>query len=168
MLGMEPRTDRNECLIIEISKHNSDLHFCPLWLPEFLQAPEVSGVILQILHLHPHHGPGWWPVVVIVRVLDGQQVRRKGRVERVGHQDKLERHFLLQLNGDGVCLLQGEIVRLRTNSWYGLDYLEKDSIAPEIISERCELVNSPLQECPGCQLILSLRPSTFCFKYWVY
>ena len=111
MLGLEPRTDRNECLIIEISKHNSDLRslWSP-WLPEFLQAPEVSGVILQILHLHPHHGPGRRPVVVIIRVLDGQQVGREGRVEGVGHQDKLERDFLLQLNGNGVCLLQGELL----------------------------------------------------------
>ena len=72
----------------------------------------MGGVILQILHLHPHHGPGGRPVVVIVRVLDGQEVRREGRVESVGHQDKLEGHFLLQLNGDSVGLLQGEIIRL--------------------------------------------------------
>ena len=81
----------------------------------------MSGVILQILHLNPHHGPGRRPVVVIVRVLDGQQVRGEGGVESVGHQDKLEGHFLLQLNGDGVGLLQGEIIRMsRPGSWVTL------------------------------------------------
>ena len=96
---------------------------CSLLLPEFLQAPEVSGVILQILHLHPHHGPGRRPVVVIIRVLDGQQVGREGRVEGVGHQDKLERDFLLQLNGNGVCLLQGELLdwgRTVDTAWFTL------------------------------------------------
>ena len=168
---MEPRTERNEGLIRERSIQNTTQisTLCSPWLPEFLQAPEVSGVILQILHLNPHHGPGRRPVVVIIRVLDGEQVGGEGRVQGVGHQDKLERDFLLQLNGDGVGLLQGEIIRLRRrNCQDGLDYLEKDCIAPEIISERGELVNSPLQEGPGSQLILSLRPSTFCFKYWVY
>ena len=66
----------------------------------------MSGVILQIFHLHPNYSPGRGAVVVIVGILDGQKVRGKGRVESVGHQDKLERHFLLQLNRDGVGLLE--------------------------------------------------------------
>ena len=78
---------------------------CSLLLPEFLQAPEVSGVILEILNLHPDHGPRRRSVVVVLRVPDGEKVRGEGGVESVGHQDELERYFLLQLHRDGVGLL---------------------------------------------------------------
>ena len=66
----------------------------------------MCGVILEILHLHPDYSPGRGSVVVIVRVLDGKEVWRERRVESVGHQHELERHFLLQLHRDGVGLLQ--------------------------------------------------------------
>ena len=46
-------------------------------------------------------------------------------------------------------------------------YLQEDSIAPEVISERSELVHSPLEQRPGCQFILALCPGAFCFKYGV-
>ena len=75
-------------------------------LPQFLKAPKMCGVILEILHLHPDYSPGRGSVVVIVRVLDGKEVGRERRVESVGHQHELERHFLLQLHRDGVGLLQ--------------------------------------------------------------
>ena len=41
-------------------------------------------------------------------------------------------------------------------------------IAPEIISERSELVNSPLEEGPGRQFILSLTPAALRLEYRVH
>ena len=64
-------------------------------LPKFLKAPEVSGVVLQVLHLDPDDRPGGRPLLLLVRVADGQQVGGEGGVEGLGEEDELERHFLL-------------------------------------------------------------------------
>ena len=66
--------------------------------PEFLQTPEMGGIVLEVLHLHSNHGPWRWTLVVVVRVPDRKQVGGKGRVEGLGQQDKLEGHLLLQLH----------------------------------------------------------------------
>ena len=47
-------------------------------------------------------------------------------------------------------------------------YLEKDSVSPKIVSERCELMHPPLHERPRCQLVLSLSPCALHFKYWIH
>ena len=67
-------------------------------LPELLEAPEVGGVVLEVLHLNANHRPGGRTFVVIVRVPNREQVGREGRVEGFGEEDKLEGHLLLQLH----------------------------------------------------------------------
>ena len=64
-------------------------------LPKFFKAPEVGGVVLQVLHLDPDDRPRWWALLLLVRVADGQQVGGEGGVEGLGEEDELERHLLL-------------------------------------------------------------------------
>ena len=66
----------------------------------------MCRVVLQVLDLDTDHGFGRRSVVIVVRVLDGKEVRREGRVQGVGQQDELERDLLLQLDRDGICLLK--------------------------------------------------------------
>ena len=63
--------------------------------PEFLQTPEMGGIVLEVLHLNSNHGPWRWTLVVVVRVPNREQVGREGRVEGLGQEDKLEGHLLL-------------------------------------------------------------------------
>ena len=67
-------------------------------IPELLKAPEVGGVVLEVLHLNSNHRPGGRTLVVIIRIPNGEQVSREGRVEGLGQEDKLEGHLLLQLH----------------------------------------------------------------------
>ena len=64
-------------------------------LPKFFKAPEVGGVVLQVLHLDPDDRPRWRALLLLVRVADGQQVSGEGGVEGLGQEDELERHLLL-------------------------------------------------------------------------
>ena len=66
----------------------------------------MCSVVLQVLDLDTDHGFGRRSVVIVVRILDGKEVRREGRVQGVGQQDELERDLLLQLDRDGICLLK--------------------------------------------------------------
>ena len=42
--------------------------------------------------------------------------------------------------------------------------LEEDSVAPKVVPEGCELVDPPLGEGPGSQLILPFRPGALRLK----
>ena len=67
-------------------------------VPELLQAPEVGGIVLEVLHLNSDHRPWRRTLVVVIRVPDREQVSREGRVEGLGQEDELESHLLLQLH----------------------------------------------------------------------
>lgn len=67
-------------------------------LLEFLQGPVVRGAVLQVLHLHGHHGAWEWPQVALLLRLRRQQLRRQRRVQGVGEQHKLE----LNLKSSGI------------------------------------------------------------------
>ena len=63
--------------------------------PEFLQTPEMGGIVLEVLHLNSNHRPRRRTFVVVVRVPNREQVGREGGVEGLGQEDKLEGHLLL-------------------------------------------------------------------------
>lgn len=67
-------------------------------IPELLEAPEVGGIVLEVLHLNSDHRPWRRTLVVVIRVPDREQVSREGRVEGLGQEDELESHLLLQLH----------------------------------------------------------------------
>lgn len=60
---------------------------------EFLQGPVVCCPVLEVLHLHGHHGAGEWAAVAALVGLGGQQLRGQGRVQRVRQQHELELHL---------------------------------------------------------------------------
>ena len=67
-------------------------------IPELLEAPEVGGIVLEVLHLNSDHRPWRRTLVVVIRVPNREQVSREGRVEGLGQEDELESHLLLQLH----------------------------------------------------------------------
>ena len=67
-------------------------------IPELLEAPEVGGIVLEVLHLNSDHRPWRRTLVVVIRVTNREQVSREGRVEGLGQEDELESHLLLQLH----------------------------------------------------------------------
>ena len=75
---------------------------------------------------------------------------RQGRVERLGEEDELELDALLELDRDGVGLLQ------------------EDGVAPEVVAQRGELVLPPLGEAEHRQLVLALRPVALRLEYGVH
>ena len=71
----------------------------------------------------------------------GAQTVRKRRIEGLGEKPELEDDSLLQLDRDGVGLLQ------------------EDGVAPKVVAQGCELVTPPLGEAPRRQLVLAVRPA---------
>ena len=74
----------------------------------------------------------------------------QGRVECLCEEDELELDPLLELDRDGVGLL------------------EEDGVAPEVVPERGELVLPPLGEAVRRKLVLALRPVALGLEYGVY
>lgn len=66
---------------------------------KFLQGPVVRGTILQILHLHGHHGAREGPREALLLGVGRQQLGGERRVQRVRQQHELELH--LQRGGEG-------------------------------------------------------------------
>ena len=62
-------------------------------IPEFLEAPEVGGIVLEVLHLNPNHSSWRRTFVVVARVANREKVGREGRVEGLGQDHKPESHL---------------------------------------------------------------------------
>ena len=66
----------------------------------------MCGVVLEVLNLDADNCPGRGPVVIVLRVFDGEQVGGERGVERVGQQHELERDLLLQFNRNCIGFLK--------------------------------------------------------------
>lgn len=53
----------------------------------------MRGSVLQVLHLHGHHGAGERAALPALVGLGGQQLRGQRRVQRVREQHELELHL---------------------------------------------------------------------------
>lgn len=95
----------------------------------------MGGSIFSIRDFHSHNG---WrvtlaKVIIVIGISPvGDKLRWQRGVESVSQQRELELNLFLQLNGDGVSLL------------------EKYGISPKVISQGGELVILPLAEGPCC------------------